>query len=205
MPYAKKRNYKKNKNNSYAIAKQALRKVNKLTKQIENKYVDISISEASITSAAGRVFEVGGLVTKGTGDNNMIGDKITLKSLNYKAELTIGAGVYGTVRTIYFVRTDSWTAASGLPAVTDILLSASPYSQYNRDSTVKFRVISDKLIRKDGEDKKPFLVERFNVKDKVLDYDDAEVKGHLVICLVVHTLTSTCGVNGTARQTFTDM
>lgn len=205
MPYAKKRNYKKNQKNSYAIAKQALSKVNKLTKQVEVKYIDTSISEATITSATGRVFVVNNLPTVGTGDSNMVGDKLTLRSLNYRAEMVIGAGVYGTVRLIYFVRRDKWAAAGALPTSTQILETVSPYSQYNRNSTLQFSVIKDILIRKDGEDKKPFLKENFNVKGKVVDYDGTTAQGHTVWCLVVHSLTSTCSIDGTSRQTYTDM
>lgn len=207
MVYKKKSNRQRKSNSSYAIAKKALTKVNQLSSQIEVKADGTSVSESTITSAAGRCFAINAMPPLYNGSSpspgdTRLGEKITLKSLRYHMTLSIGANVYGNVRLIYFVRKDKAAATS--PAVTDILESVNVLSHYNRDSDVKFSVLKDIVYQKEGDTRTPYFKEHFKCNGKVIDSDGTNTQGFIVHCLVVHSLSSNTSITGETRALFTD-
>lgn len=133
-----------------AIAKRAERQVKAIKRGFETKYFSNNFTTA--LSAAGAVTH---MTTIAQGDTALTrdGNKLTLKSCIIKASFVLspdagGATLpdVGLVRFIVFQ--DTQQVADGIPAVTDVLETASATSLYNKsiEGPKRFKILWDKLF-----------------------------------------------------------
>lgn len=115
----------------------------------ERKVIDVGVTTAQVNTT-GAITLLNGS-TQGTDYTNRIGRKIVVKSLyirgamlNEQANNQLTTGTQGAQagRMIVFV---DMQPNGATPAVTDLLVSASPYSQLNLNNRDRFKIIKDKM------------------------------------------------------------
>lgn len=112
----------------------------------ELKFIDTEISAGTLTTAGTVTFLNG--VAQGTDFNNRIGRKTLIKSILWNCGIypipstTQPAGEF--VRMIIFY--DTQTNSAAVPAVTDVLAVADPFSPMNLNNRDRFHIIWDKKI-----------------------------------------------------------
>lgn len=108
---------------------------------VERKYVDYNVTAQAISNA-GVVLYLSGIV-QGDTATSRDGDSIRSKSLFHRCEFLTTAGTPAVVRCLVFVDTQN---AGALPAVTDVLQTASRLSPLSMTNSKRFIVLQDELI-----------------------------------------------------------
>lgn len=133
-----------------AIAKRAERKVKDIARAREIKYHNYTNANNMDTSG---VIECLTEIPQGDTASTRDGNQVSLRSIRLTAKVQNDgtAGISSTYRIIVFQ--DKQQVSDTSPAVGDVLLSASPISNYNYpDVTKRFKILYDKLftIRNDA-------------------------------------------------------
>lgn len=206
--------FKKHKSTASAVANKALREVQKLKQSVEVKHLDIVGNDGSL-AVLGTTTDIFNPST-GTGDNARIGDKVTLKRVSMRMKIeALPAAVkrYGFVRVIIlFINTLTTT----IPSVTEILRSSVPYSLYNINTPVNYKVIHDQTYYMidptpaaspavTGAGKAEYIIKKDFKINATHDNDGSNVKGRLVQLLVHDYENEDISVNWEYRNRFTDM
>lgn len=138
-----------------AIATKAIQKVSQIAKRIpktETKYANTGATAVSATNFnnSGQAFYLTG-TAEGDGSQDRNGDEIQAKYLRFRMvvnkTLTGGSNQAQVwCRFILFIDKEN---RQSVPAVTNILDSASVTSQYNQDNINRFRILKDELFALD--------------------------------------------------------
>ena len=82
-------------------------------------------------------------IAVGTEHDDRIGNKIVVKKLHLKGNISVASGdIFNEVRIIIFSMPD--VCSTGIPNIVDILQTGDLYSFYKKDSPVKYKIHYDK-------------------------------------------------------------
>lgn len=125
----------------------ALREVRKLQKNMELKTAPISGSDSIPIAGAAQVAYMGIAPTAGTGYTNRIGNKITLKSLALRMQLTLGA-LEADGCTVRFMVVWDRAPRGALAGVTDMIEADNILAAYQTVGASKgrFQFLADRTI-----------------------------------------------------------
>lgn len=137
---------KRNNHRSSANGTKALKMVKTLIKAQEVKNNDVEISDATL-ARAGAVFDMTP-IAQGDTSTTRDGDKIWIKRVTFNWNCfagiaSSGVNASGHIRVIVVKLLDNQVQGVG-PAVTDILVSATIASLWNKESSLKYQVLYDK-------------------------------------------------------------
>lgn len=204
----KRKTFRRKSTTTRQLAIKALAKVNKINKGIEKKTYDVTSWDGTLASA-GNVFKVVAF-TNGTGDEQMIGDKVQVhyfKGLWALQALTAATTNFGHVRLILFQCKDYVT---GNPAVTDILETAAVTSMYKKDSPIKFRKLIDRTYYLTdsalGTGTHQHIV-NFSYKwpkGTIIEEDGANSRNNIYLLAVHNYENEDISLQGSTRTVFTD-
>ncbi len=180
MPYRKRRRKKKG---AYAIAKKALKKVNRISRGIESKHLTVNAAEANVdddgTFTADLNIPVQGLL-----DSNRIGDAIFCTGVHIRMNYTAGANDLSTQLRVILIWDKYNTVGSD-----DLLISRgtnqAPLSMYNVDTRKDWIKLMDKNVILTSPDGSSFRQMnkffRLNKETKFLAAGQTITKGRLVL------------------------
>lgn len=115
----------------------------------ELKAHDVFITAASIYNALPTIQQLTS-IGQGPDDNEVIGRKLRLMSVNIRLSFSKGTlPNLGTCRIILFQDTDQGSAA---PVVNDVLQNPNTVSQYQYNTRSRIDVLYDKIINLDNDD-----------------------------------------------------
>lgn len=151
MPYQirgyPKKSYKSQKNQSTRmIAKRALKKATTLQKNDELKWLDTSITDATVSSASA-AFTLNS-ITQGTTESNMIGDHCRMTSIQYN----VGWKTTNTQTETYQIRfllvkfRDSTVGSTLTTVLLDSAGDQNVHSLYEMTGRDNYKILEDKVI-----------------------------------------------------------
>lgn len=209
MVYGKRKTYKKGnkptKHSSYSLAKTALRKVNQIQKQVEHKYLDTSVADATL-AAAGSVTNLFAPAV-GTGEGDKIGDKVFVKNLRLKMIIQdVTSNVLDGIVRVIIVRIPS--KISSTPSVTSILTSAVPEAQFKRQGGIPYRVLMDKtyVLGKTNSTNLPtirYCDQNLRIHQRY-DDDGTNAIGELFLITLHNCTDEKVSLTGSVRINYTD-
>ena len=131
------------------------RKVNRLLGKQEKKYADTTLTYTGVDSSGSvNLLNIPNII-EGVGDTDRIGQKITLKSINIKGQLTVGHGLTpDNFNQLRIMLVKYQTHGSTTPPISAILQYHDPAvytdeiqmnSLYKKNSTFKFKILYDKV------------------------------------------------------------
>lgn len=135
---------KKNAKGAMAIAKKALKKVNKVVRSVETKQLIIT---ASGTVGLGGTILSLHTIAQGLTVADRVGNMITAKKLDIRWSLETDIAANTNMQLIrYIVFRDTQQNPDGTPTVSLILQTANPLSTYFRPFLKRFQILRDRLF-----------------------------------------------------------
>jgi len=125
-----------------AVAQKALALATSLSRQAEEKYVQVGVNYTDFTT--GYVVVLSG-ITGGVGDGNRIGDKVRAKSLSVRVRMYDNVNSNTCFR-LMIVRQRDWTSFP----ITTVLESDSTLSFINQDKQETFIVLKDLIVQQNS-------------------------------------------------------
>lgn len=124
------------------IAKQALRGVNKIKKQIEHKYKDTTTTDVTVANSGiiSQLFTI----AQGDDDITRTGDKCYLTRMELNTAFLSLAGMLETCTIRYVIIK---VPEGVVPLISNVFESTSTISHYKKDSVLKYKVLSDNYYR----------------------------------------------------------
>ncbi len=128
-----------------SLARKALRKVNKLAKQLKPEWKSIdSIQPATTLNNVGLITNISDMI-QGDDNDERVGIKVKCVRLNGIIEADKGSGTLNTIRTIIFV--DKRQNIDTKPTLAEVLNTVSVYSGLNADRVKRFKILLDRVVR----------------------------------------------------------
>ncbi len=220
--YQKKRFYKRGGNNMAYQNKRAISKINKTLKDIEYKFIDTDVNEATLATT-GHV-SLGFTIAQGDGQSQREGRKVRIKSIAWRGRINLVTSSVLAEGTdiVRLMAIHDKQANKALPSIVDFLELSGIESFKNLENSGRFRTIWDKTfeincngIGGDGTtvDTAPaeIFFEYYKDIDIEIIYDDVASTGvvgtinsHNIVIMVLSEFAN-AGITSTLRARYTDL
>ncbi len=220
--YQKKRFYKRGGNSIAYQNKRAISKINKTLKDIEYKFSDTTLNEATLATT-GHI-SLGFTIAQGDNQNQREGRKVRIKSIAWRGRINLVSSTVPAEGTdiVRLMAVHDKQANKALPLITDYLEVASTESFKNLENSGRFRTIWDKTfeincngISGDGttSDTAPteIFFEYYKNVDIEIIYDDVASTGVIGtinsnnIVMIVMSELANAGITSELRARYTDL